>query len=220
MSNFNNKMHFCGDIDTIAIRIKILNPEYGKFSDCTYQLLFQGKEYGLLDEKKLVSHNFIECSMLQNDIAYIQNHLKNRDYFFDLTYVLKRMSLKKSIKQILNFHYCRYLEKELLKERKDNLATFLESTTKVKDTDNIITFIMSEHDSMKNYFTIPYFFNNKFYLALIAIPNSEDEKLNAYNVNDFKIEEFNYFKVDLNNFKTMLICAEDILLNVMSKKTY
>ena len=213
------KNYICGEPSSLAIEIKVLNVEEHEFSDCVYRLVINNNSYGVYDENFLVSHNFIECNLLITTIEHAIKVFRDKQNIIDLTGVIDSISVEDALAQIIRYHYCFGLKDEIEMNYEQSMDIFINKVTKNKDDFNISTFIMSDHDSMKGYFIIPFFMHDKLYLALIKKDCSDYEDFDCSDGYNWGFGDFDYFHIDMGYLLEIFICAKKFLQRVLSHRT-
>jgi len=201
----------CGDPSLLAIKVKVLNVELNELSDCVYTLIIEDVEYGIYNETVLVSHDFIEGNHLRSTIDYILKGFQDEENIIDLTRVIEYMPIEDAIKQIIRSHYCYGLEDEPEMNYSKSIKEFMKKVIKTKDDSNTITFIMNDHDSMKDYILIPFFMLGELYLAIVKENYINYEDYDCSNEYDWKIESLVCQKIDKALFLKVLQCTKNLL---------
>jgi len=221
------KEFFCGNVNTFGIKIKILNLYMGKFSDCIYKIFLGGKEYGIYDETLLDNHNFIECNMLVNDIQDVCTlFLDNNKNIIDLTEILKEMSVENAIKQVIRYHFCLDMNSEPIMNYSSSIDDFKQKLTSKRNKSEFTIFIMNGHDSMKNYYFIPYYFSNELYLAIVEEADTHYENFDCRDDYDWnykmcthvKINEDYVIKILRECYNVLAMSCPTVQMNKPTKK--
>jgi len=200
--NDNEKILFCGDTNNFGIELKILNINMKNYADCTYKIYVKNNEYGIFDENVLNSHNFIECNVLRNDIAHAISLFENKEKIINLTNIVKNESVEYTLKQILRLFYCI--------ELKEQYNILYSNSINNSILDNI-NFIMTGHDSMRNYFLIPFLISNDIYIGIIEQNSEIYENFNCNDIYDWNTLNTKYYKIEQNIILNVFKCVKKYL---------
>lgn len=208
-----------GNTCFFAIKIKILNIEMSEWADCVYSLIFGGREYGIFDENILITHDFIECHMLRSDIEETILTLEKGETIADISSVIKEMSIEDAMKQIMRYHYCNVFKDSPELNYSNSIDKFITKIIQpTSNTSEVTTFIMTNHDSMKDYLVIPFLLDSNIYLSFVK-PNEYFDDFDCSDNYNWSFKDCVYEKIDRNYFIEVLESAHAFLFSFLGNQT-